>query len=235
MEKFEKREKSVNLAKNPCHNHPCGWGKECNLKNGKSKAHCDCARGCPDIPTHNMNDKVCSNRNQTFDSICHLYRERCLCKRNDPMCTDFSFENLHLEYLGACKELQPCTSNHLQQFSERMVGWLFQVMKDMKKRQELHGEKWLHMLEEAEHDDHLRHVYPVVWKYCDLDRKPHDKAVTHHELIPIIAPVMPMESCIKPFLKSCDSNYDELISLEEWGACLGLNQGASKYSMILFC
>jgi len=48
-------------------------------------------------------------------------------------------------------------------------------MKDLKKRQDLHGEKWIQMIEEAEHDDHLKHVYPVIWKYCDLDRKPHDK------------------------------------------------------------
>lgn len=213
---------SLGDNKNPCQNHLCGWGKECLV--AKNRPRCECVKRCPDVSPFDSNDRVCSSQNHTFDSICHLYRERCLCKKTDVMCTDSNFINLHLEYLGACKELQPCTQEHLTQFSERMNDWLFQVMKDLKKRQELHGEKWIHMIEEAEHDDHLKHVYPVIWKYCDLDRKPHDKAVTHQELIPIIAPVMPMESCIKPFLKSCDTDKDDLISLKEWGKCLGLHE-----------
>lgn len=63
----------------------------------------------------------------------------------------------------------------MDQFSERMADWLFQVMKDLKQRQALHGEKWLEMLTEAQKDDTLRHVYPVIWKFCDLDKQPHDK------------------------------------------------------------
>jgi len=35
---------------------------------------------------------------------------------------------------------------------------------------------------------------------------------------------MPMESCIKPFLKSCDVNKDDKITLQEWGKCLGLKE-----------
>lgn len=54
------------------------------------------------------------------------------------------------------------------------------------------------------------------------------RAVTNQELIPIIAPVMPMESCIKPFLKSCDKDSDEKITLKEWGRCLGLKEGKIK-------
>jgi len=126
--------------------------------------------------------------------------------------------------MGACKNLEPCTQDHLDQFPIRMADWLFQVMRDLKKRQELHGDKWQRMIDEAENDDHLKHVYPVIWKFCDLDTKPHDKSVTHHELIPITAPVMPMESCIKPFLKGCDSDSDEKITLKEWGKCLGLKE-----------
>jgi len=120
--------------------------------------------------------------------------------------------------------LEACTQDHLDQFPIRMADWLFQVMRDLKKRQELHGDKWQRMIDEAESDDHLKHVYPVIWKFCDLDNKPHDKSVTHHELIPITAPVMPMESCIKPFLKGCDADADEKITLKEWGKCLGLKE-----------
>lgn len=53
----------------------------------------------------------------------------------------------------------------------------------------------------------------------------HFQSVSHHELIPITAPVIPMESCIKPFLEGCDANNDGNISIKEWGKCLGLKEG----------
>lgn len=210
--------------KNPCENHQCGWGKECIVVDG-TKTKCDCIRKCPSSSGTDPFDKACSNTNETFDSMCELYRERCLCRRDDIACRNpEKNKHLHIEYMGTCKDLEPCTKELLDQFPERMADWLFQVMRDLKKRQELHGDKWQRMIDEAETDDHLKHVYPVIWKFCDLDNKPSDKSVTHHELIPITAPVMPMESCIKPFLKGCDSDSDEKITLKEWGKCLGLNE-----------
>jgi len=89
----------------------------------------------------------------------------------------------------------------------------------------LHNLEWEELINEAEVDDEKKHVYPVIWKFCDLDIKPHDKHVTHHELIPITAPVMPMESCIKPFLEKCDADNDNQITIKEWGKCLGLKDG----------
>lgn len=209
--------------KNPCENHKCSWGKEC-IVNDKGKPVCECAKQCPEVINPDPSDKACSNQNETFDSICHLYRARCLCKNGDEGCTDPKHKKTHLEYLGQCKELEPCTDALLAQFPARMADWLFQVMKDLKKRQELHGDDWIRLVGEAESNDQVRHIYPVIWKFCDLDVKPHDSSVTHHELIPITAPVMPMESCIKPFLKTCDENKDEKITLKEWGKCLGLKE-----------
>lgn len=98
-------------------------------------------------------------------------------------------------------------------------------MRELKKRRELDNLEWEELLAEAENDDEKRHVYPVIWKFCDLDKKPHDKYVSHHELIPITAPVIPMESCIKPFLQGCDIDNDGNISIKEWGKCLGLKEG----------
>lgn len=219
-------EKSAEKAvmENPCEDHHCGWGKECML-NKDNEPHCECIRECPSVPDLEDSDKVCSNQNETFDSICHLYRERCLCRNKDDGCEKKKHHKVHLEYLGQCKRLTECTEEHLEQFPQRMSDWLFQVMKDLNDREQLHGDDWINMLTEAESDEHLKHVYPVVWKFCDLDAKPHDKEVSHHELIPITAPVMPMESCIKPFLKRCDTNDNNKISLSEWGKCLGLKKG----------
>ncbi|CDW56737.1 Kazal 2 and SPARC Ca bdg and FOLN domain containi ng protein [Trichuris trichiura] len=207
---------------NPCANHFCGWGKECKL-NEKGKPTCHCATECPQGPIPDPLDRVCSNINVTYNSICHLYRERCRCRRDMPSCTNPKHKHLHLQYLGECKGKHK--TNYFKCFDQLA---LLQVMRDLKKRQELYGDQWIQMIEEAERDDHLKHVYPIIWKYCDLDNKPHDKHVSHHELIPLTAPVIPLESCIEPFLRSCDTDNDEKITLKEWGKCLGLEE--SKHS-----
>lgn len=48
------------------------------------------------------------------------------------------------------------------------------------------------------------------------------RAVSRHELFPIRAPLLYLEHCIAPFLNKCDANNDHMITLEEWGNCLGL-------------
>uniref|UniRef100_A0A1I7YYF7 EF-hand domain-containing protein n=1 Tax=Steinernema glaseri TaxID=37863 RepID=A0A1I7YYF7_9BILA len=209
--------------KNPCEEHMCGWGKEC-VVDKKGEPTCECISKCPELDNDPM-DQVCSNTNETFPSLCELYRERCLCKRKSSECENKKHAKVHLEYLGACKQLDECTDELMAQFPARMADWLFQVMRELKKRRELHKLEWEELIAEAENDDEKRHVYPVIWKFCDLDVKPHDKHVSHHELIPITAPVIPMESCIKPFLEGCDADNDGTISIKEWGKCLGLKEG----------
>lgn len=58
-------------------------------------------------------------------------------------------------------------------------------MKELKERRKLQNLEWEQLINQAEIDDKKKHVYPVIWKFCDLDIKPHDKHVSHHELIPI--------------------------------------------------
>ena len=49
--------------------------------------------------------------------------------------------------------------------------------------------------------------------------------LTAEEMTAIRAPLMRLEHCTKPFFTQCDANKDDMISLEEWGLCLGLTQG----------
>lgn len=217
----KKKSGDSDATKNPCEGYHCGWGKECVLDK-KQEPKCVCAKECPMPLDTDPYDKVCSDHNETFPTLCHLYQQKCLCKHGEDGCTDAKHAKVHLEYLGGCKQLDECSEDMMLQFPERMSDWLFQVMKEMKKRQELDGPEWLSMLDEAEVDEEYKHVYPVLWKFCDLDIKPHDRTVSHHELIPITAPVIPMESCIKPFLQKCDTDDDNQITLKEWGKCLGL-------------
>uniref|UniRef100_A0A0K0E5X8 Kazal-like domain-containing protein n=1 Tax=Strongyloides stercoralis TaxID=6248 RepID=A0A0K0E5X8_STRER len=207
---------------NICEGHICGWGKEC-IDDGKGKPSCQCIRECP--KNTNDNDKVCATNNQTFPSLCELYQQKCYCKQSKEECKDTAYSKIHLDYLGECKQIEECTDEMMEQFGVRMADWLFQVMKELKKRRELQGLEWEQLISEAENDDEKKHVYPVIWKFCDLDIKPHDKHVTHHELIPMTAFVIPMESCIKPFLESCDTDKDRTITINEWGKCLGLKDG----------
>lgn len=47
--------------------------------------------------------QVCSSFNKTYDSECHLYRQRCLCQRGLPGCTDPKNKDMQLEYLRECR------------------------------------------------------------------------------------------------------------------------------------
>lgn len=108
-------------------------------------------------------------------------------------------------------------------FPRRMRDWLFNIMRDLADRQELPSH-YLKMQREAETNHTLRWTNAAIWKWCDLDGHPHDRAVSRHELFPIRAPLMALEHCIAPFLDSCDINDDHKITLSEWGKCLELEE-----------
>ena len=39
------------------------------------------------------------------------------------------------------------------------------------------------------------------------------------------AQLLPMEPCTDAFIAGCDTNDDDLISIIEWGKCMGLTEG----------
>ncbi len=49
--------------------------------------------------------------------------------------------------------------------------------------------------------------------------------MTPEELLSITAPLKPLEHCTGPFLEKCDENDNGIITLTEWGMCLGLEEG----------
>ncbi|KAL7072374.1 hypothetical protein ACQ4LE_008683 [Meloidogyne hapla] len=77
----EVREESrpVTPVPDPCDQHVCGWGKEC-VVDKKGRPVCECISKCPELEDDPL-DKVCASNNQTFASLCHLYRQRCVCKK----------------------------------------------------------------------------------------------------------------------------------------------------------
>lgn len=209
----------VDTRINPCDKKTCRRGEECYLDNAR-KAKCRCVEQC--TPEPDPRYMVCSNKNLTFDSECHMDREACWCRRRKPQCGNPSFRTLRLDYYGECKQLTKCQDFEMEQFPLRMSNWLFKVMEELARRNELDGD-YVEMLKSAEKDKN--HVDAVIWKFCDLDVHPQDRFVTRRELLFVVATIKPMEHCLAPFLDICDANKDRKISLHEWGGCLGLDQG----------
>jgi len=119
--------------------------------------------------------------------------------------------------------LQECLDEEMDDFPRRMRDWLFNIMRDMADRDEL-SPFYKEMEREAESNMTRRWTNAAIWKWCDLDGHPHDRAISRHELFPIRAPLMSLEHCIAPFLNNCDEDDDHKISLKEWGKCLQVDE-----------
>ncbi|VVC36364.1 EF-hand domain pair,Kazal domain,SPARC/Testican, calcium-binding domain [Cinara cedri] len=201
---------------NPCQKKHCSAGRECKV-NEIGVAECVCVSECP-IETDDRR-KVCSNYNETWGSDCEIYRMRCNCEEDSSKCQNPEFKHLHVEYYGACKQLPKCSDSEMSDFPRRMREWLYNIMQDLADREEL-GPHFTKMVKEAETNLTKRWSNAAVWKWCDLDGHPHDRAVSRHELFPIRAPLQYLEHCIAPFLNKCDTNNDHMVTLVEWGDCL---------------
>jgi len=204
----------------PCAKIHCGAGRVCKAEG--TEASCVCIPECP--KEADPRRRVCTNKNETWNSDCEVYRQRCFCDaKDDERCTNPELKHIHIDYYGECKEMPSCSEDEMSDFPRRMRDWLFNVMRDLAERNEL-AEHYLNMQQEAETNMTRRWANAAVWKWCDLDGHPHDRSVSRHELFPIRAPLMTLEHCIAPFLESCDPNDDHRISLSEWGKCLGLDE-----------
>lgn len=204
----------------PCMHKHCGAGRVCQLT-PENEAQCVCIEVCGE--EIDPRRRVCTNYNETFGSDCEVYQARCFCDTDDPRCKGPDYQHVHIEYYGECKQMPACKEEDRIDFPRRMRDWLFNIMRDLADRQEL-PQHYVKMQREAESNHTLRWTNAAIWKWCDLDGHPHDRAVSRHELFPIRAPLMALEHCIAPFLDSCDSNNDHKITLNEWGKCLELQE-----------
>lgn len=49
--------------------------------------------------------------------------------------------------------------------------------------------------------------------------------LSHSELAPLRAPLVPMEHCTSVFFQECDADKDKLLSFREWCKCFGIKDG----------
>ncbi|XP_016153327.1 PREDICTED: SPARC-like protein 1 [Ficedula albicollis] len=227
-----------------CRNFHCKRGKVCHAdKQGKPHCLCQDPAACP--PTKDY-EHVCGTDNKTYDGTCQLFGTKCQLEGTK------MGRQLHLDYMGSCKYIPPCTDYEVDQFPLRMRDWLKNILiqyyerdlntsgilteKQRNKVKKIYqNDKRLaagdHPVELLLHDfekNYHMYVYPVHWQFHQLDQHPVDRLLTHSELAPLRASLVPMEHCITRFFQECDADRDKLIALKEWCRCFGIKEGKPK-------
>lgn len=85
----------------PCSKIHCGAGKICQSEG--EKAECVCVSECP--KEKDLRRRVCTNRNETWDSDCEVHRQRCLCDTKAATCKDKAYNHIQIDYYGECREM----------------------------------------------------------------------------------------------------------------------------------
>ncbi|KAM9143855.1 SPARC-like protein 1 [Pangshura tecta] len=231
---------SMNVLLNPCRNFHCKRGKVCQADE-QEKLSCVCQdpAACPPTKDH---EHVCGTDNKTYDGTCQLFGTKCKLEGSK------MGHQLHLDYVGSCKYIPPCTDYEVDQFPLRMRDWLKNILMQLyesdldrsgflsdKQRSKVkkiyQNEKRLmagdHPVELLLHDfekNYHMYVYPVHWQFSQLDRHPADRLLSHSELAPLRASLVPMEHCITRFFQECDADRNKHVSLKEWCHYFGIKE-----------
>ncbi|KAB0386973.1 hypothetical protein FD755_001929 [Muntiacus reevesi] len=235
----EETEEEV-VAENPCQNHHCKHGKVCEVdENNTPMCVCQDPTSCP-APIGEF-EKVCSNDNKTFDSSCHFFATKCTLEGTK------KGHKLHLDYIGPCKYIPPCLDSELTEFPLRMRDWLKNVLVTLYERDEdnnlltekqklrvkkIHenekrleaGDHPMELLARDFEKNYNMYIFPVHWQFGQLDQHPIDGYLSHTELAPLRAPLIPMEHCTTRFFETCDLDNDKYIALDEWAGCFGIKE-----------
>ncbi|KAM6160687.1 SPARC-like protein 1 [Erethizon dorsatum] len=223
-----------------CVNFQCKRGHICKVgPQGKPRCVCQDPVTCP--PAKPL-DQACGTDNQTYASSCHLFATKCRLEGTK------KGHQLQLDYFGACKSIPVCTDFEVAQFPLRMRDWLKNILMQLyepnpkhagylneKQRSKvkkiyldekrlLAGDHPIELLLRDFKKNYHMYVYPVHWQFNELDRHPMDRVLTHSELAPLRASLVPMEHCITRFFEECDPNKDKHITLQEWGHCFGIKE-----------
>lgn len=223
-----------------CMSFQCKRGHICKAdQHGKPHCVCQDPASCP--PTKLL-DQVCGTDNQTYASSCHLFATKCSLEGTK------KGHQLQLDYFGACKSIPACTDFEVTQFPLRMRDWLKNILVQLyepnpehsgylneKQRNKvkkiyldekrlLAGDHSIDLLLRDFKKNYHMYVYPVHWQFSELDQHPRDRVLTHSELAPLRASLVPMEHCITRFFEECDPNKDKHITLQEWGHCFEIKE-----------
>ncbi|XP_048220220.1 SPARC-like protein 1 [Perognathus longimembris pacificus] len=223
-----------------CVNFQCKRGHICKAE-PQGIAHCVCQDPAT-CPPAKLLDQVCGTDNQTYTSSCHLFATKCRLEGTK------KGHQLQMDYFGACKSIPVCTDFEVAQFPLRMRDWLKNILVQLyepnpkhaghlneKQRSKvkkiyldekrlLAGDHPIELLLRDFKKNYHMYVYPVHWQFNELDQHPKDRVLTHSELAPLRASLVPLEHCITRFFEECDPNKDKHITLQEWGHCFGIKE-----------
>ncbi|XP_078533614.1 uncharacterized protein LOC144819696 [Lissotriton helveticus] len=241
-------EEKKNIILDPCQNFRCKRGKICERdEKGTPTCVCKDIMSCPQTIKF---DQVCGTDNKTYDSECHLFGTKCQMEGTK------NGSHLHLDYRGSCKHIPSCSEYELIQFPLRMRDWLKNVLVQLyesdldasgilteKQRNKvkkiyqheqrlMNGNHTVDLLLRDFQKNYRMYVYPVHWQFSQLDHHPADRRLSHSELAPLRAPLVPMEHCITEFFKECNTDNDKFVSLKEWCYCFGIKDEDIRESLL---
>ncbi|KAL8206736.1 UNVERIFIED_CONTAM: hypothetical protein K2H54_022045 [Gekko kuhli] len=189
-----------------------------------------------------LENSVCGTDNKTYEDTCQLFGTKCHLEGTKVG------HQLHLDYTGTCKYLPPCTDYEMEQFPVRMRDWLKNILmqfykqdldkggfltdKQRNKVKKIYldekrlpaGDHTTEILLRDFEKNYRTYTYPIHWHFNRLDQHPTDRKLTHSELAPLRASLVPMEHCVTRFFQKCDSDKDKHISLQEWCHCFGIKE-----------
>uniref|UniRef100_A0A8C3S542 SPARC like 1 n=1 Tax=Chelydra serpentina TaxID=8475 RepID=A0A8C3S542_CHESE len=241
---YNEDESWSNIFLDPCRNFHCKRGKVCQADE-QEKLSCVCQEpaACPPTKDH---EHVCGTDNKTYDGTCQLFGTKCKLEGTK------TGHQLHLDYMGSCKYIPPCTDYEVDQFPLRMRDWLKNVLMQLYERdldrsgflsdkqrskvkkiyqnekRLMAGDHPVELLLQDFEKNYPMYVYPVHWQFSQLDQHPGDRLLTHSELAPLRASLVPMEHCITRFFQECDADKNKHVSLKEWCHCFGIKEGNNQ-------
>nr|AWQ28583.1 SPARCL1 [Amia calva] len=238
-ESLSKDVDSQQAAVSPCESFRCKSGKVCKV-NEENVPECVCQDSSTCIHSKTELEHVCGTDNKTYDTACQMFATKCKLEGTK------KGHRLHLDYTGPCKYIAPCQDTELVQFPLRMRDWLKNVLlqlyeHDVKspgfltpkqriraqkinesKRHLQAGDHPIELLVRDFEKNYNMYIYPVHWQFAQMDQHPADRFLSHSELAPLRAPLVPMEHCTSRFFQECDANKDKQVSFKEWCACFSI-------------
>ncbi|XP_061084833.1 SPARC isoform X1 [Conger conger] len=179
-----------------CHSPIGSWCQVVTDGSGALVPKCVCPQTCP-----RRGAPVCSALGKTYASECLLRKESCRKRRRTG-----------IAHTGPCVvPREVCTDIELGQFPYRLLDW-FLLLSRM-------GGSHASAPPPQSCLSHAQRTALAQRWFAQLDRNG-DGKLSRRDLRKLRYKQMPLERCARRFLRSCDSDRNRKVTLQEWTGCL---------------